>query len=60
MPGVDGALVTFKLLPRNKRRQVPGERGFISMVRLWDSRCNGVGAIQAGTAAELWLTTLIE
>jgi hypothetical protein len=29
---VDGALVTFKLLPPAKRRQVPGERGFIGMV----------------------------
>jgi hypothetical protein len=33
VPGVDGALVTFKLLPPGKRRPVPGERGFISMVR---------------------------
>lgn len=32
VPGVDGALVTFKLLPPAQRLQVPDERGFISMV----------------------------
>lgn len=32
MPGVDGALVTFKLLPPAQRLQVPDERGFVSMV----------------------------
>jgi hypothetical protein len=34
VPGVDGALVTFKLLPPGKRLKVPDERGFISMVSL--------------------------
>jgi hypothetical protein len=29
---VDGALVTFKLLPPAQRLQVPDERGFISLV----------------------------
>lgn len=33
VPGVDGALVTFKLLPPAQRLQVPDERGFISTVR---------------------------
>lgn len=32
VPGVDGALVTFKLLPPSKRVQVSGERGFISLI----------------------------
>jgi len=32
VPGVDGALVTFKLLPPSKRLSVPGERGFIVLV----------------------------
>jgi len=32
VPGVDGALVTFKLLPPPQRLQVPDERGFISTV----------------------------
>ncbi|WIA09306.1 hypothetical protein OEZ85_008713 [Tetradesmus obliquus] len=32
VPGVDGALVTFKLLPPSKRVQVAGERGFISLI----------------------------
>jgi 16S rRNA A1518/A1519 N6-dimethyltransferase RsmA/KsgA/DIM1 with predicted DNA glycosylase/AP lyase activity len=33
VPGVDGALVTFKLLPPSKRVQVQGEKGFITLVR---------------------------
>jgi hypothetical protein len=33
VPGVDGALVTFKLLPPSKRVQVQGERGFMTLVR---------------------------
>lgn len=33
VPGVDGALVTFKLLPPAQRLQVPDERGFISLVK---------------------------
>eukprot|EP00878_Enallax_costatus_P015782 GHUV01016538.1.p1 GENE.GHUV01016538.1~~GHUV01016538.1.p1 ORF type:complete len:339 (+),score=127.36 GHUV01016538.1:531-1547(+) len=32
VPGVDGALVTFKLIPAAKRLPVATERGFISMV----------------------------
>jgi hypothetical protein len=32
---VDGALVTFKLLPPSKRVQVQGERGFITLVSGW-------------------------
>eukprot|EP00775_Hariotina_reticulata_P010380 gene10380-10538_t len=32
VPGVDGALVTFKLLPPSKRVSVPGERGFVVLV----------------------------
>lgn len=36
VPGVDGALVTFKLLPPTQRLQVPDERGFISMVGDWE------------------------
>jgi hypothetical protein len=32
VPGVDGALVTFKLLPPSKRVQAQGERGFVSLV----------------------------
>jgi hypothetical protein len=32
VPGVDGALVTFKLLPPAQRMQVPDERGFVSTV----------------------------
>lgn len=35
VPGVDGALVTFKLLPHSRRLQVQGEKGFITMVRNW-------------------------
>lgn len=33
VPGVDGALVTFKLLPPAQRLHVPDERGFVSTVR---------------------------
>lgn len=33
VPGVDGALVTFKLLAPAQRLEVSDERGFISMVR---------------------------
>lgn len=32
VPGVDGALVTFRLTPPSKRREVPSERGFHAMV----------------------------
>ncbi|KAG1671012.1 hypothetical protein FOA52_014256 [Chlamydomonas sp. UWO 241] len=31
-PGVDGALVTFKLLPKSKRAPVGSERGFLALV----------------------------
>lgn len=40
VPGVDGALVTFKLLPPSKRVQVQGERGFVTLVRPRFLCCN--------------------
>lgn len=52
VPGVDGALVTFRLRPPGQRLPVPDERGFIQMVGCWKSVCWAAGRHVYSTRAQ--------